>query len=58
MEEGKKNNLYYLIYIYIYCRVTDDWDRVCLLSILKQFYTPDALEKDYNYSDSGIYYCP
>lgn len=39
-------------------RVTDDWDRVCLLSILKQFYTPEGLEKGYNYSESGIYYCP
>mmetsp|Transcript_7478 Transcript_7478/g.1005 ORF Transcript_7478/g.1005 Transcript_7478/m.1005 type:complete len:99 (+) Transcript_7478:130-426(+) len=39
-------------------RVTDDWDRVCLLSILKSFYGPEALQKGYNYSESGIYYAP
>ncbi|KRX08296.1 P-loop containing nucleoside triphosphate hydrolase [Pseudocohnilembus persalinus] len=39
-------------------RVTDDWDRVCLLSILKQFYTSEALEKNYQFSESGLYYAP
>ena len=28
-------------------RVTDDWDRVCLLAILKRFYTIDILADDY-----------
>ena len=37
-------------------RVTDDWDRKCLLSILKRFYTPDILEEGYTFSDSGVYY--
>lgn len=37
-------------------RVTDDWDRKCLLSILKRFYTPDILEEGYTFSDSGTYY--
>ena len=39
-------------------RVTDDWDRVCLLSILKKYYSFDALQDDYKYSGSGIYYAP
>ena len=39
-------------------RVTDSWDRVCLLSILKHFYSHEALDKDYKYSDSGLYYAP
>ena len=28
-------------------RVTDDWDRVCLLSILKKYYTPEISLDDY-----------
>lgn len=28
-------------------RVTDDWDRRCLLSILKTFYVPTILEDTY-----------
>ena len=28
-------------------RVTDDWDRRCLLTILKRFYTPEVLEENY-----------
>jgi len=28
-------------------RVTDDWDRVCLLSILKKYYTPEIFQEDY-----------
>jgi len=39
-------------------RVTDDWDRVCLLSTLKKYYTPDVLEEGYILSQSGIYYVP
>jgi dynein heavy chain len=31
-------------------RVTDDWDRICLLSILKKYYCVEALDKDYKYS--------
>ena len=30
-------------------RVTDDWDRRCLLSILKRFYVPEILEDNYRY---------
>jgi dynein heavy chain, axonemal len=39
-------------------RVTDDWDRNCLLSTLKKFYTKDILEENYLFSESGIYYAP
>ncbi len=39
-------------------RVTDDWDRVCLLSILKKYYTPDILEDNYPLSQSGLYIVP
>lgn len=39
-------------------RVTDDWDRVCLLSILKKYYTLDIFLDDYWFSDTGIYYAP
>lgn len=39
-------------------RVTDDWDRVCLLAILKKFYTTDILEDGYKFSVSGTYYAP
>ena len=31
-------------------RVTDDWDRVCLISILKKYYTADILEDNYQLS--------
>lgn len=36
-------------------RVTDDWDRRCLLSILEDFYCPNVLEADHIYSPSGVY---
>ena len=39
-------------------RVTDDWDRRCLLSILQIYYNPDILEDGYKFSDSGNYYAP
>ncbi|GBG25533.1 Dynein heavy chain 6, axonemal [Hondaea fermentalgiana] len=39
-------------------RVTDDWDRRCLLSILGRFYTPGILEDGYTFSRSGRYYAP
>ena len=39
-------------------RVTDDWDRRCLMDVLSQFYTPDILSNDYKFSPSGIYYPP
>jgi dynein heavy chain len=41
-------------------RVTDDWDRRCLMAILGRFYTPDLLAggDDYAFSASGLYYSP
>lgn len=40
-------------------RVTDDWDRVCLLSILKKYYNQTILDKEkHPLSSSKIYYVP
>lgn len=39
-------------------RVTDYWDLRCLKTILKIFFSPQTLTKNYKYSVSGIYYCP
>uniref|UniRef100_A0A8C3UWY6 Dynein axonemal heavy chain 1 n=1 Tax=Catharus ustulatus TaxID=91951 RepID=A0A8C3UWY6_CATUS len=36
-------------------RVTDDWDRRCIMSILEDFYKPEVLNPDFTYSESGIY---
>lgn len=34
------------------------WDQRCLTTILKKFFSPPTLEEGYQYSSSGIYYCP
>lgn len=39
-------------------RVTDDWDRRCLLTILRKFYNPAILEMKYKFSNSPDYYIP
>lgn len=39
-------------------RVTDDWDRRCLITILKKFITTDILEDTYRFSDNNEYYVP
>jgi dynein heavy chain, axonemal len=36
-------------------RVTDDWDRRCLMAILSKCLSPAALEDGYAFSSSGIY---
>lgn len=36
-------------------RVTDDWDRRCIMSILEDFYKPEVLTPEWAYSESGIY---
>ena len=37
-------------------RVTDDMDQRCLLSLLKTFYRPEALENGHKYSSLGVSY--
>ena len=40
-------------------RVTDDWDRRCLLTILADFYNTKVVhDTKYKFSPSGIYYAP
>ncbi|XP_055643505.1 dynein axonemal heavy chain 6 [Toxorhynchites rutilus septentrionalis] len=39
-------------------RVTDSWDQRCLRSILKIFSSENILSTRYQYSESGMYYCP
>lgn len=40
-------------------RVTDDWDRRLLLTILADFYNKDFIEKtSYNFSESSDYFAP
>ena len=40
-------------------RVTDDWDRRCLRSILARFYNNDLLQKDPYYIDeTKLYHIP
>jgi len=39
-------------------RVTDDWDRRCLMSILSIYIKPDILGDSYKFSKSGTYYAP
>ena len=36
-------------------RVTDDWDRRCIMNILNDFYSPDVLSSEHKFSESGIY---
>uniref|UniRef100_A0A8D0HJ90 Dynein axonemal heavy chain 1 n=1 Tax=Sphenodon punctatus TaxID=8508 RepID=A0A8D0HJ90_SPHPU len=36
-------------------RVTDDWDRRCIMNILEDFYSPEVLTPEFAYSESGIY---
>ncbi|XP_054451580.1 dynein axonemal heavy chain 1 [Pteronotus mesoamericanus] len=37
-------------------RVTDDWDRRCIMNILEDFYNPEVLFPEHSYSTSGIYH--
>ncbi|XP_074644244.1 dynein axonemal heavy chain 1-like [Tubulanus polymorphus] len=36
-------------------RVTDDWDRRCLMNILSDFYNPIVCDEEHVYSESAIY---
>ena len=37
-------------------RVTDDWDRRCIMNILNDFYSPVVMKEGYKFSESGIYH--
>ncbi|XP_029774824.1 dynein heavy chain 1, axonemal isoform X2 [Suricata suricatta] len=37
-------------------RVTDDWDRRCIMNILEDYYSPPVLFHEHSYSASGIYH--
>merc|ERR1719478_1101521 len=39
-------------------RVTDNQDRRCIVTILKDFYNPKIMNEDYKFSVSGTYYSP
>ena len=40
-------------------RVTDDQDRILIISLLKIFYNKDVIDKaDYKFSESGTYFAP
>ncbi|ORY38879.1 hypothetical protein BCR33DRAFT_853838 [Rhizoclosmatium globosum] len=39
-------------------RVTDDWDRRTVRSILAKYYTPNIIQDSYKFSPSGIYFAP
>ncbi len=39
-------------------RVTDFFDQRCLRTVLKKFFSPETLDDDYKFSESGIYYAP
>ncbi|XP_016058014.1 PREDICTED: dynein heavy chain 6, axonemal [Miniopterus natalensis] len=39
-------------------RVTDTWDQRCLRTVLKRFFSPETLQENYKYSESGIYFAP
>nr|KAG5711095.1 hypothetical protein BaRGS_004739 [Batillaria attramentaria] len=37
-------------------RVTDDWDRRCMMNVLQDFYREEVLATGHKFSPSGIYY--
>ncbi|CAN0506657.1 unnamed protein product, partial [Laminaria digitata] len=39
-------------------RVTDDWDRRCLMSVLGIYMNDGILQHAYKFSDSGVYFAP
>jgi dynein heavy chain len=39
-------------------RVTDDKDRVLIMTILDDYYTEQIFDKDYKFSPSGLFFSP
>lgn len=39
-------------------RVTDDNDKVCLMAVLRRYFTPPVLDDSYTFSASGKYFAP
>ncbi len=39
-------------------RVTDDWDRTCLLCILKRYYSDEFFSNKYKFDQKGNYQFP
>jgi dynein heavy chain len=39
-------------------RVTDDWDRRCLMCVLSKYYDPQVLHDGYLFDETGDYYAP
>ena len=39
-------------------RVTDSWDRRCIMTILEEYFKNDILDDAYRFSPSGTYYVP
>nr|WAW84827.1 axonemal dynein heavy chain 1 [Halisarca dujardinii] len=37
-------------------RVTDDWDRRCIMNILDGYYNPKVMDVEYKFSESGTYH--
>ena len=37
-------------------RVTDDWDRRCMMNILADYYNERVLQEHHKFSESGTYY--
>ena len=37
-------------------RVTDDWDRRCIMNILEDFYNPMVIDEEYSFDESKIYH--
>jgi len=37
-------------------RVTDDWDRRCIMNILEDFYSPRVVDEEFSFDDSGLYH--
>ena len=37
-------------------RVTDDWDRRCIMHVLQDYYNPDVLNEQHKYSESGVFH--